>query len=170
MFDDVEDLLYEIDQLISNDKIAEAKSLLYEVLQSHPDYGKAHNYLGWIFHYKMIDYEKAERHYKLALKYAAKYPPTYVNYSYFLIDKGKYKEMLSFGLDTLEKENIDKGTIYNQIAKAYELRDDLIDAYANYKNAKTYSLAHNFIEEVNASIHRVQNKMNTFQKIKIFFK
>jgi len=84
--------------------------LLYEVLENFPDYAKAHNHLGWIYHYKMTDYTKAERHYKLSLKFSKNYHSPYGNYAYFLIDKGDYKAMIDFGLKALKIDVVDKGT------------------------------------------------------------
>ncbi len=55
-----EDLFYEADRLIDEKKIVEAKDLLYEILEDYPDYANAHNHLGWIYHYKITDYNKAE--------------------------------------------------------------------------------------------------------------
>lgn len=170
MDNEAEDLLFEVDQLISDNKIVEAKNLLIEVLENYPDYGKAHNHLGWIYHYKMIDYEKAERHYKLALRYAPKYHAPYANYSYLLIDKGQNDEMLKFGQQSYNKENVDKGTIANQMAKAYELKGELKPAYTYYTLAKQQGMANGFVEEVNASLHRVRDKMNIVQKLMTIFK
>lgn len=169
-YNDPEDLLFEVDALISDEKIVEAKDLLFEVLANYPDYAKAHNHLGWIYHYKITNYTKAETHYKLALKYGKNYHSLYGNYSYFLIDKGNYNEMIDFGLKALELEVADKGTIYNKMAKAYELLSKLDTAYFYYKKAKMNSTAANYIEEMNASLHRVKDKMNLVQKVKFLFK
>ena len=169
-YNDPEDMLFEVDALISQEKIVEAKALLYEVLADYPDYAKAHNHLGWIYHYKMTNYTKAEQHYKLALKYAKDYHSPYGNYAYFLIDKGNYEDMIAFGLQALDVEESDKGTIYNQLGKAYELTSNLEAAYTHYKKAIMHSTAANYIEEMQASLHRVKTKMNFLQKIKFLFK
>jgi len=170
LHNDAEDLLFEVDKLIEETRIVEAKNLLYEVLENFPDYAKAHNHLGWIYHYKMTDYTKAERHYKLSLKFSKNYHSPYGNYAYFLIDKGAYKAMIDFGLKALKIDVVDKGTIYNQLGKAYELTSQLDLAYSYFKKAKMNSTAANYIEEMNASLHRVKEKMNLFQKIKHIFK
>ncbi|MFK7783257.1 tetratricopeptide repeat protein [Psychroserpens sp.] len=167
---DADSLFFEADVLLSDNKIVEAKDILLEVLLDYPDYGKAHNHLGWIFHYKLVDYDKAETHYKLSIKYSKGYYAAYSNYSYFLIDKGQYKEMLKFGEEALKVSGVDKGIIYNQMAKANELRVDLMDAYKLYNKAKMNSIASNYIEEINASLQRLQGKMNFFERLKIIFK
>ena len=169
-FDDAEDILFEVDTLISQEKIVEAKNLLYKVLSNFPDYCKAHNHLGWIYHQKMTNYTKAETHFKLALKYTKDYFSPYMNYSYFLIDLGKYNEMITFGEHALKVKGVDEGTILNQMAKAYELKNNLETAYSFYEKAKIKSTASGYIEEINASLYRVKEKMNFFQKIKYIFR
>lgn len=169
-YNDPEEILFEVDALIAEEKIIQARDLLYDVLVDHPDYAKAHNHLGWIYHYKMTNYTKAEQHYKLALKYGKDYHSPYGNYAYFLIDKGNYEEMIAFGKQALQVHEADKGTIYNQLGKAYELTANLETAYYHYKKAIMHSTAANYIEEMQASLHRVKTKMSPFQKLKFLFK
>ncbi|MDD7887410.1 hypothetical protein [Flavivirga sp. 57AJ16] len=169
-YNNAEDLFFEADRLIDEQNIIEAKDLLNEILEDYPDYAKAHNHLGWIYHYKIPDYTKAEMHYKLALKYAKNYHAPYSNYSYFLIDKSDFEGMIAFGFKALKEDIVDKGIIYNQLAKAYELTSRLELAYTYYKKAKMSSIAANYIQEMNASLHRVKEKMNILQKIKFVFK
>lgn len=169
MYDNVENIFFEADSLISQDKIIEGKELLFEILESAPDYAKAHNHLGWIYHYKMVDFDKAETHYKLAIKYSKNYHSPFSNYAYFLIDNCAYEEMIEFGKDALQKSFVDKGIIYNQMAKAFELTSRLVLAYEFYKKAKMQTMGANFIQEMNASLYRVRDKMTIFQKIKLFF-
>ncbi|WP_299224304.1 hypothetical protein [uncultured Psychroserpens sp.] len=167
---DADSMFLEADDLLSDNKIVEGRDLLLEMLSEYPDYGKAHNHLGWIYHYKMVNYIKAEKHYRLSIKYSRGFYAGYTNYSYFLIDKGAYKEMITFGEKALKIDGVDKGLIYNQMAKAYELRADYMDAYRLYKKAKINSLRGNYIEEINASLQRLQGKMNFFERMKIIFK
>lgn len=167
---DADSLFLEADALISENKIIEARDILLEMLLDYPDYGKAHNHLGWIFHYKLVDYNKAETHYKLSIKYSKGFYAAYYNYSYFLIDKGDYKEMLKFGAEVQNISGVDKGIILNQMAKAHELRVDFMDAFKCYKLAKLNSLGAGHIEEINASLQRLQGKMNIFEKIKVILK
>ncbi|MCC1484804.1 hypothetical protein [Winogradskyella immobilis] len=166
----IEDLFFEADSLLSDDKVIESKNLLLEILADSPDYGKAHNHLGWIYHYKLVDFNKAEKHYKLALKYSKGYYASFSNYSYFLIDRNDYDEMLKFGSEALKVKEADIGLIYNQMAKSYELKFQLMNVYNFYKKAKMSCTAANYIEEINSSMHRVREKMSFFEKLTIIFK
>ena len=169
-YNHVEELFFEADELINQKKIIEARDVLIQILEIYPDYAKAHNHLGWIFHYKITNYTKAELHYKLALKYEnTSYHAPYGNYAYFLIDKGDFDDMIDFGHNALKKSYVDKGTIYNQIGKAYELKANLDKAYHFYKKAKLNSTSSSYIEEINASLHRLKDKMSLFKKLKYIF-
>jgi tetratricopeptide (TPR) repeat protein len=59
----------------------EGMRLLQEALLIEPHYGKAHNHLGWLYLYQINDWEKAEIHLNLALKYAA--PHTFTCRTFF---------------------------------------------------------------------------------------
>ena len=41
------------DSLISEGNIADGKEMLEEILSQYPDFGKAHNHLGWIYYNKL---------------------------------------------------------------------------------------------------------------------
>lgn len=83
----------EADRLINDNHIDEGKALLLSILDREPTYGKAHNHLGWIYNTKEDDAVKAEKHYKLALKYAPDYPAPYLNYAYLLSKLARYDEL-----------------------------------------------------------------------------
>ena len=90
---DVENLFLEVGKAIDERNISGAKELLEEILAIDPGYGRAHNHLGWIYETKIKDFERAKRHYELALKFCkGDYPIVYVNYSYLLIEFGYLEE------------------------------------------------------------------------------
>lgn len=68
------------DQLIAQDLIEEAKSVLINILAEDPNFGKAHNHLGWIFERKENNPQKAEMHYKIAIETAPDYGSGYLGY------------------------------------------------------------------------------------------
>lgn len=88
----VENLFLKADTSISEGKIPEGKEPLEELLQQYPDYGRAHNHLGWVYCTKYSNYDKGEYHYKLAMKFTPKYPLSYLNYTYLLVEVARYQE------------------------------------------------------------------------------
>ena len=162
-----EDLFFEADELISENKIQEAKEILLELLAEYPDYGRAHNHLGWLYNVKFNNYPKAKQHYELALKFASDYHAVYSNYSYLLIDMNMFDEMIQFGNKVVKNKIADEATIYNKIAQAYELKGNLIEAFKHYKKAVSSCINNKFLEDLYASINRVRGKMTLLQKLKI---
>ncbi|WP_306352500.1 tetratricopeptide repeat protein [Flavobacterium sp. '19STA2R22 D10 B1'] len=166
-----ENLFLKADTLITEGKITEGKELLEELLQQFPDYGRAHNHIGWIYCTKYSNYEKGEYHYKLAMKFTPKYPPSYLNYSYLLVDIGRYQEakiLIDLALNTVE--GIDFASFYSELGKIHEMEGDYFKAYKYYKDARNKAMNPAFIDNMNAGLDRVKNKMSTFEKIKLRFK
>ncbi|GGF18300.1 hypothetical protein [Flavobacterium limi] len=156
------------DSLISDGNIAEGKELLEEILSQYPDFGKAHNHLGWIYYNKLSNYDKGIYHYKLAMKFEPKYPAAYLNYTYLLIDIGRYeeaKEHISFTMKTLE--NFDSSSFNSELGRMAEYENQYLAAYNYYKLAKTNALNPNFIDNMNVNMKRVKDKMSIFEKLKL---
>jgi len=165
-----ENLFFEADELIDNNKIVEAKELLLELLSEFPDYGRAHNHLGWIYQVKFSDYKKAKSHYDYAMKYAPEYPGIYANYSYLMIDMARYDEMIKFGNKFRENKIADRSVLFDKMAQAYELKGNNMEAHRYYKLAIKETLNNKALEGIYASINRLKNKMNFFQKLKLIIK
>ncbi|VXC21811.1 conserved hypothetical protein [Flavobacterium sp. 9AF] len=166
-----ENLFIKADGLIGEGKVSEAKELLEEILEQCPDFGKAHNHLGWIHYNKLSNHEKAIYHYKLAIKFDPNYPATYLNYAYLLVDLNRFKEAkehIDFTFKTLE--NIDYCNFYSELGRIYELESDYVVAYTYYQKASKLAFNPQFIENMKINTQRLSNKMSIFDKIKIKFK
>lgn len=165
-----ENLFFEADQLIDEDKIVEAKDVLADLLSEFPDYGRAHNHLGWLYSVKYNNYTKAKKHLELAIKFSPDYQAVYANYAYLLVEMNFFDKMINFGKKTVNNGVADKATIYNKMAQAYELKGELMNAFKHYKLAITGAINNRFLDELYASVNRVKRKMNIFQKIKLINK
>lgn len=155
------------DSLISDGNIADGKELLEEILSQYPDFGKAHNHLGWIYYNKLSNYDKGIYHYKLAMKFEPKYPAPYLNYTYLLIDIGRYEEAkqhIKFTMQTLE--NFDAPSFNSELGRMAEYEGQYIAAYNYYKLAQKNALNPNFIDNMNTNMKRVKDKMSIFEKLK----
>lgn len=159
------------DSLISEGNSADAKELLEEILSQYPDFGKAHNHLGWIYYNKLSDYEKGVYHYKLAMKFDPKYPAPYLNYTYLLIDIGRYveaKEHINYTLTHLE--NADNSSYNSELGRMAEYEGQYTTAHNYYKEANKNALNPNFIDNMKANMKRVKDKMSIFEKLKLKLK
>lgn len=162
-----ENLFFEADQLIDENKIIEAKEVLLDLLSDYPDYGRAHNHLGWLYTVKFNNHKKAKYHLELAMKFAPDYQGVYGNYSYLLVEMNLYDEMILFGNKVLKNGIADQAAVYNKMAQGYELKGDLMSAYKHYKLSTVGAINNQFLNDLYASIHRVKGKMNIFQKLKL---
>ncbi|WP_299837560.1 tetratricopeptide repeat protein [uncultured Tenacibaculum sp.] len=162
-----ENLFFEADKLIEENRIVEAKEMLLELLSEFPDYGRAHNHLGWLYNMKFNNYPKAKNHLELAIKFAPDYHAAYSNYSYLLIDMYLNDEMITFGKKVIGRSVVDKSTIYNKMGQAYELKGDFVNAHKNYKLAIKETINNKAVDAIYASVSRVRKKMSLMQRIKL---
>lgn len=165
-----EDLFLEADELIDDNKFKEAKEVLLDLLNDYPDFGRAHNHLGWLYSAKYNNHTKAKRHLELGLKFSPDYPGVYANYSYLLLEINRYDDLIEFCEKYVGKSVADEGTLYNKMAQAYELKGELMNAYRFYRKAVQGGINNQFLEEIYASINRLKGKMNILQKIKLINK
>lgn len=167
----LENQFIKADGLIGEGKISEAKEMLEELLQESPDFGKAHNHLGWIYATKLSNFEKGEYHYKLAIKFDPKYPASYLNLTYLLVDLGKFqeaKELIDRVLSNVD--GADKASYYSELARIHEFESNFIEAYKNYKKSSDLAFNPTYIENMKINMKRVKDKMSTFDKLKLTFK
>jgi len=153
-----EDMLLEVDELIRNNKIADAVLLLENIINQTPDYGKAYNHLGWIYETKFKDVLKAEKMYKQCLAYNPDYPPVYLNLSIVLSLLSKFEEQEALLNKALEVPGIEKSGIINELGILYELKLDYNKAIEYYKSAIKQSLSDKNIETYLKSIDRCRLK------------
>src|SRR5690606_29146567 len=115
---------------------------------------------------KLSNYEKGMYHYKLAMKFDPKYPASYLNYTYLLGDMGRYKEAKEHIEQTLKNlENADKASYYSELGRIYEAEQSFMEAYKYYKMSSNYAFNPQFIDNMKANMHRVKDKMTTFEKL-----
>jgi tetratricopeptide (TPR) repeat protein len=153
-----EDMLLEADELIRNNKIADAVLLLESIINQTPDYGKAYNHLGWIYETKFKDILKAEKMYKQCLAYNPEYPPVYLNLSIALSLLSKYEEQEELLNKALTIPGVEKSGIINELGILYELKLDFNKAIEYYKSAIKQSLSDKNIETYLKSIERCRLK------------
>ena len=162
-----ENLFFEADQLIDENRFIEAKEMLIDLLAEFPDYGRAHNHLGWLYNLKFNNYPKAKKHLELAIKFAPDYHAAYSNYSYLLIDMNLNDEMITFGNKVRQLSTPDKSTVFNKMAQAYELKGEIMNAHKYYKLAIKETLNNKTLDSIYASINRVRKKMSLIQRLKL---
>ncbi|MCX7743405.1 MAG: tetratricopeptide repeat protein [Flavobacteriales bacterium] len=154
----LEDQLLYADQLIKENKNAEAIDVLEAIIAEAPDFGKAYNHLGFIFETKYQDYTKAEEYYKLALKFAPNYTPVYYNYAIVLSTLKKWQELEALLRQAETIPTINRATIANEYAIMYEMRGMYDKAILKYKEYINYVFDNKQIDNALDSIERCERK------------
>lgn len=165
----VEERFLKVDDFYSKGEFAEGKKILEEILESEPGYGRAHNHLGWLYYAKFDDFEKAEYHYKLAIKFAADYPAPYLNLTYLLNYLNRYEEIKNHIEVALKVDGTVKSVLYNELGKAHEVNGNYAEASKAYKAAIRFSLNKDEMAALNANLLRVKDKVSLFERKFMFF-
>lgn len=155
---DLEDKFLRADRLIAENKIGDAAHLLDEILHEAPDFGKAHNHLGWLHETKFKNYEKAQEHYRLAIKFSPDYPAAHYNYCYCLSALRKYDELEKVLENAIKVSGISYATIYNEYGLLREIQGHLDDAIHYFKLHIKNSFDSKSIEAAAESIRRCERK------------
>lgn len=159
-----EDMLFEADELIRNNRISDAVHMLEGIIAQAPDYGKAYNHLGWVYETKLKEFVKAEAMYKQCLAFNPDYPPVYLNLSIVLSSLGKYDELEELLTKALSVPGVEKAGIYNEFGILYELQQDYNRAIDNYKLAVRHTLNDSNVDTYMKSIDRCRTKRDLFSQ------
>jgi Tfp pilus assembly protein PilF len=155
---DIEEKFLQADQLIADNRLAEAAKMLEGILEEAPDFGKAHNHMGWLFETKFKNLQRAEEHYRLALKFSSDYTAAYYNYCYLLSSLRKFDELEKLLERAIAVSGISYATIYNEFGLMREMQGLLDDAIHYFKLHIKNSFDSKTIETAADSIKRCQRK------------
>ena len=116
--------------------------------------------LGWAYLYYTQDFERAELHLKMAVKFNEEYAAPYLHMGTLLIRRCKYAEAIVYLEKGLQKPNANRLAFLESIAQAYELQREYKKAIKTYKAALAASIGHesNTLME---SINRCRKKRVT---------
>jgi len=154
----LEEKFLSADRMISEGRLSEAAHLLEEILAEAPDFGKAHNHLGWLYETKFKNYAQAEEHYRLAIKFSPEYPAAYYNYCYCLSTLRKYDDLERVLELAIKVSGISYATIYNEYGLLREAQGKLDDAIHYFRLHIQNSFDAKSIETAADSIKRCERK------------
>jgi len=155
---DIEEKFLQADQLIGDGRLSEAAKMLEDILAEAPDFGKAHNHMGWLFETKFKNLVRAEEHYRLALKFSPDYTAAYYNYCYLLSSLRKYEELEKLLKQAITISGISYATLYNEYGLMREMQGNLDDAIHYFRLHIKNSFDGKSIETAAESIKRCERK------------
>jgi tetratricopeptide (TPR) repeat protein len=155
---DIEEKFLHADQLIAENRLSEAAKMLEAILEEAPDFGKAHNHMGWLFETKFKNFVRAEDHYKLALKFSPDYTAVYYNYAYLLSALRKFDDLEALLKTAIGVSGISYATLYNEYGLMREIQGRLDDAIHYFRLHIKNSFDAKSIETAADSIKRCERK------------
>jgi tetratricopeptide (TPR) repeat protein len=111
-----------------------------------------------LFETKFKNLQRAEEHYRLALKFSPDYTAAYYNYCYLLSSLRKYDELEKLLGDAIKVSGISYATLYNEYGLMREMQGKLDDAIHYFKLHIQNSFDAKSIETAAESIRRCERK------------
>jgi tetratricopeptide (TPR) repeat protein len=155
---DFEELYLQSEQAIKEGDLIRAKGLIENMLLEDPRSAIAHNSMGWFYRVQFEDYQKAELHYKSAIRFNPDYPHAYWNYANLLMDLERFDQLEQLMERAMALPSLNKAMIFNQLAELREVQGRLGEAIALYKQAIRRSVKNEQIEQFWDSIERCEEK------------
>lgn len=143
----------------------EGKAYLENALAEEPTYGKAHNHLGWFYMFHLEDYEKAEVHLRLALKYAKQYSAPYVHMIQLLFEAKRLDEHEKLVAKAMYVPGVRKSYLYTEDGRRNEVTGKVSKAIKFYRMAIRWSTDEKEIEIIRENIRRARGKRWLFLNI-----
>ena len=157
---EAEELFAQADKLLNEGVVLEAVEKLSQIIKRNPRFGKAYNHLGWVYETKYKNNVRAEEYYKAAMQYAPHYNASYLNYTYFLSNLGRFDELKAH-LDKISNvTGIAKDTIYNEYGIMYEMQGNPQAAMDYYQKAAIVTLDSIKLDKYKEGIERCQKKLD----------
>jgi len=152
------DLFFEADELIKQNRISEAQKMLLEMVANEPTFAKAHNHLGWIYETRLKDLSKAEEHYKKALESNPEFDAVYYNYAIVLSTQKRWKELEQLLNKAKTLSHINLSVVNNELGIMQEVQGNYEQAVHYYKETVKACLEMKNVNIYKDSILRCKQK------------
>lgn len=143
----------------TNGKEEAAIELLMQIIDEHPEYGKAHYLLGWImFEYKN-DLITAMYYATMAIEIDPENPLGYYLICDIMIANKNLEAIKRVKKGISKLKLVDKAYLYHKIACAYEVRKRYIEAISTLHKSKDYGDSVKWVNFVDKEILRIRYKV-----------
>ena len=138
--------------------ILDGLGILEEALAIEPNFGKAHNHMGWAYIFHLDDWAKAEKHLMIALKHAPTYGPAYLHMAHILFEKQRFKDLDQLLTRALTIAGVKKSSIFNEFGRMNEVNGRFRKANKQYKSALRWCFDDRELIMIKDSIKRCRQK------------
>lgn len=153
-----EDTYLEAEEAIRNTNYLHAKQLLENIILDEPATAQAHNSLGWLYRTQFDDYERAENHYKAAIRSNPDYPHAYINLLILYTYQEQWDKLKPVADRAMSKSLVDKSLINYRLGIMEEYLQNFDSAIAYYKRAIKLCLNFDSIEDYKRAISNCEYK------------
>jgi len=161
----LEQFVLDAEKAFEQELYLEGKNYLESALMEEPTFGKAHNHLGWMYLYHLDDFVIAERHLKLALKYAKQYSAPYIHMLHLLFEAKRLDEFEQLIAKALYVPGVKKSFLFNEKGRLSEVHGNSTQAIKWYRNAIRWSMDDREINLIKDNIRRARSKRWLFLNI-----
>lgn len=114
---------------------AKAKIMAEQILEEEPEYARAHFLLGCVYYNELFDFNKARKHFELALLFEPQFILTYDKYLGMLVHLNRKEEAKKLAEKGLAVLGVCASCIHNKLGLVHEKTEDLNEAIRLYKKA-----------------------------------
>ncbi|MEO6584451.1 MAG: hypothetical protein ABIO05_09010 [Ferruginibacter sp.] len=165
----VEVLYLEAEADIRNNNFLEAFQKYEHILYDEPGFSPAHNSIGWIYKSQFENHDKAENHFRCAIKSDPLYPHPYYHLASLLMYMDRYFELEEHLEHCLEVFSIDKSWVYDRFGMMNELNGSFEKAMIYYQQAILATMNNDKIKEFQCDIERCRLKIKIGENGKSWF-
>lgn len=158
----LEQYIIDAERAFQSQNYLDGKSYLEDALSIEPTWGKAHNHMGWLYLYQLADWEKAEQHLRLALKYASRYSAPYLHMAHLLFESRRFDELILLLKKAGNVPGVERSFVYNEYGRIHEVQGRYRQAIKNYWLAFRWSLDEQEIQVIRENIRRARQKRWSF--------
>jgi tetratricopeptide (TPR) repeat protein len=161
-----EELYLEAEADIRNSNYHDAFQKHESIIYEEPDFAPAHNSIGWLYKTQFDSYEKAEMHFKAAMKSNPLYPHPYFHLATLYIDLERIEDLKKHLEQCLKVVTVEKAWIYYRYAMIDEMKGRYDQAVKQYQKAILHCFSNDKIREYQADIERCKTKKGIADSLK----
>ncbi|MCF8370802.1 MAG: hypothetical protein K9H64_04215 [Bacteroidales bacterium] len=150
--------ILDAERAFEQNEYMEGMRFLEDALTIEPQYGKAHNHMGWLYLVHLDDMVKAEKHIAMALKYSPSYSPAYLHMSHILFETQRFDELGALLKQALKVGGVKKSFIFNEFGRMNEVVGHFRKAVEQYKLAIKWCFDERELMMIKDNIKRCRQK------------
>ena len=151
-------LFFKAENQFVQGEIPEAAEILERLHQQFPESGKVNLLLAKLYHLSYKDAEKADIHYRAAIRFNPELPDAYLDYADFLSQQERTSELIALLNKALELPGAAKDRVQELFGLLKERQQKFDEAATHYKDAILNCFDSKRIVELEGAIERCRIK------------